>query len=179
MLCCDYLEVLCICYWPLMRFHSVKCRWRSHIDYLLTHIYTSANLSHNRQPSLETFRGKKHGVFLRASLSAMLLHPSDWVFCWVTLFLMRLQQTVNSPTQSLEMGHKHGRDGANKREVEEKPITRLWSHKSPLLICRESRLVLISGCGWQSQSSPVALPRFSQQCPNVQKSQQCYCTLLN
>lgn len=41
--------------------------------------------------------------------------------CWVTLFGMRLQKTVNSPTQLRAIQHKQGRDGVNNKA---------WAHIS-------------------------------------------------
>lgn len=42
---------------------------------------------------------------------------SVWLkrICWVTLFGMRLQKTVNSPTQLRIIQHKQGRDGGNNK----------------------------------------------------------------
>ena len=42
---------------------------------------------------------------------------SIWLkrICWVTLFGMRLQKTVNSPTHLRTIQHKQGRDGGNNK----------------------------------------------------------------
>lgn len=126
-----WLLVSGFCYWQSMSFYSDVDVYENHMGECMyckdthpqnkPHQYTSNIIFHLAWKHMLNQRKKQKtgciSVWSFCFKDALLLHLSDSAFCWVTLFWMRLRQTVNSPTQSCMIGHKQGRDGGNKREV--------------------------------------------------------------